>query len=127
MGKVAVAAAVVGTAAVTAAVVLVVRHRMQNSGKWAKAMDIVKEFEEKCATPVSKLRQVADAMTVEMHAGLASDGGSKLKMLISYVDNLPTGFGIFDFFKIFKIWFELVVVGGVDFFYWSKIWVLHLS
>ncbi|KAJ0524133.1 putative hexokinase [Helianthus annuus] len=91
MGKVAVAAAVVGTAAVTAAVVLVVRHRMQNSGKWAKAMDIVKEFEEKCATPVSKLRQVADAMTVEMHAGLASDGGSKLKMLISYVDNLPTG------------------------------------
>ncbi|KAI3775091.1 hypothetical protein L1987_49659 [Smallanthus sonchifolius] len=30
-------------------------------------------------------------MTVEMHAGLASEGGSKLKMLISYVDNLPTG------------------------------------
>ncbi|KAI7756140.1 hypothetical protein M8C21_013636 [Ambrosia artemisiifolia] len=91
MGKVAVAAAVVGVAAVSAAVVLVVRHRMQSSGKWAKAMDIVKEFEEKCATPIAKLRQVADAMTVEMHAGLASDGGSKLKMLISYVDNLPTG------------------------------------
>ncbi|KAI3670504.1 hypothetical protein L1987_87840 [Smallanthus sonchifolius] len=32
---------------------------------------------------------VADAMTVEMHAGLASEGGSKLKMLITYVDNLP--------------------------------------
>ncbi|KAJ0841383.1 putative hexokinase [Helianthus annuus] len=91
MGKVAVAAAVVGAAAVTAAVVLVVRYRMQDSCKWAKAMDIVKEFEEKCATPVSKLRQVADAMTVEMHAGLAFDGGSKLKMLINYVDNLPTG------------------------------------
>ncbi|KAG9151008.1 hypothetical protein Leryth_003122 [Lithospermum erythrorhizon] len=26
-----------------------------------------------------------------MHAGLASENGSKLKMLISYVDNLPTG------------------------------------
>lgn len=53
-------------------------------------MSIVKEFEEKCGTPQAKLKQIADAMTVEMHAGLASEGGSKLKMLISYVDNLPT-------------------------------------
>ncbi|QCD93503.1 hexokinase [Vigna unguiculata] len=37
------------------------------------------------------LRQVADAMDVEMHAGLASEGGSKLKMLITFVDNLPSG------------------------------------
>ncbi|KAI7751922.1 hypothetical protein M8C21_024044, partial [Ambrosia artemisiifolia] len=88
---VAVAATVVCAAAVTAAAVMVVRHRMKSSGKWAKAMDILKEFEDKCGTPIGKLRQVADAMTVEMHAGLASDGGSKLKMLISYVDNLPTG------------------------------------
>ncbi|KAF5458953.1 hypothetical protein F2P56_022946 [Juglans regia] len=91
MGKVAVGAAVVCAAAVCAAAALVVRHRMRSSGKWARAMAIVKEFEEKCGTPVGKLRQVADAMTVEMHAGLASEGGSKLKMLISYVDNLPTG------------------------------------
>ncbi|CAL9040865.1 unnamed protein product [Musa banksii] len=27
-----------------------------------------------------------------MHAGLASQGGSKLKILISYVDNLPPGY-----------------------------------
>nr|XP_043623497.1 hexokinase-2 [Erigeron canadensis] len=91
MGKVTVAAAVVCAAAVSAAAVLVVRQRMKNSGKWAKTIDILKEFEDKCETPIGKLRQVADAMTVEMHAGLASDGGSKLKMLISYVDNLPTG------------------------------------
>ncbi|KAL8466104.1 hypothetical protein ACS0TY_035278 [Phlomoides rotata] len=26
-----------------------------------------------------------------MHVGLASEGGSKIKMLISFVDNLPTG------------------------------------
>lgn len=91
MGKVVVGAAVVCTAAVCAAAVLLMRHKMKNSGKWAKAMDILKEFEEKCETPIGKLRQVADAMTVEMHAGLASEGGSKLKMLISYVDNLPTG------------------------------------
>lgn len=85
-------AAVVCAAAVCAAAALVVRHRMRNSGKWARAMAILREFEEKCGTPIGKLRQVADAMTVEMHAGLASEGGSKLKMLISYVDNLPTGY-----------------------------------
>lgn len=91
MGKVAVAAAVVCTAAVCAAAVLVVRRQMRSSGKWAKAEAILRELEEMCGTPAAKLRQVADAMTVEMHAGLASEGGSKLKMLISFVDNLPTG------------------------------------
>lgn len=92
MGKVAVGAAVICAATVCAAAALVVRHRMRSSGRWATAMTIIKEFEEKCATPIGKLKQVADAMTVEMHAGLASEGGSKLKMLISYVDNLPTGY-----------------------------------
>ncbi|XP_010915190.1 hexokinase-2 [Elaeis guineensis] len=91
MGKVAVGAAVVCAAAACAVAALVVRHRMRSSGRWARAVAILKELEEKCATPIGKLRQVADAMTVEMHAGLASEGGSKLKMLISYVDNLPTG------------------------------------
>ncbi|KAF8393454.1 hypothetical protein HHK36_021698 [Tetracentron sinense] len=91
MGKVAVGAAVICAATVCAAAALIVRHRMRSSGCWARAMAILREFEEKCGTPIGKLRQVADAMTVEMHAGLASEGGSKLKMLISYVDNLPTG------------------------------------
>ncbi|XP_022728660.1 hexokinase-2-like isoform X2 [Durio zibethinus] len=91
MGKVAMGATVVCAAAVCAAAALVVRHRMKSSGKWARALAILKEFEEKCGTPSSKLKQVVDAMTVEMHAGLASEGGSKLKMIISYVDNLPTG------------------------------------
>ncbi|KAG4402989.1 hypothetical protein GLYMA_01G007300v4 [Glycine max] len=85
--------AVVCTAAACAAVAvaLVVRHRMRSSGKWGRAVAIVKEFEEQCGTPIGKLRQVADAMNVEMHEGLASEGGSKLKMLITYVDNLPSG------------------------------------
>lgn len=95
MGKVAVGAAVVCAATVCAAAVLVVRHRMKNSGRWVTATAILKDFEERCATPIGKLKQVADAMTVEMHAGLASEGGSKLKMLISYVDNLPTGYFFF--------------------------------
>lgn len=91
MGKVVAVAAVVCTAAVCAAAVLIMRHRMKSSGRWAKAEAILRELEENCGTPTGKLRQVADAMTVEMHAGLASEGGSKLKMLISYVDSLPTG------------------------------------
>lgn len=101
MGKVAVTAAVVCAAAACAAAALVVRHRMKSSGRWAKALAILKELEEKCDTPIAKLRQVADAMTVEMHAGLASEGGSKLKMLISYVDNLPTGYVICFYIYIY--------------------------
>ncbi|KAM7509599.1 hypothetical protein LguiA_020052 [Lonicera macranthoides] len=85
------AAVVCATAAAVAAAALVVHHRKRSSGKYTKAIAILKELEDKCSTPLEKLRQVADAMIVEMHAGLASDGGSKLKMLISYVDNLPTG------------------------------------
>lgn len=87
-----VGATVVCAAAVCAASVYVVRRRMKSAGKWGRVIEILKVFEEDCATPVGKLRQVADAMTVEMHAGLASEGGSKLKMLISYVDNLPSGY-----------------------------------
>jgi len=92
MGKVAVGVAVVCAAVVCAAAALAVRYRMSSSRKWARIKAILKEFKEKCVTPNAKLRLVADAMDVEMHAGLASEGGSKLKMLISYVDNLPTGF-----------------------------------
>ncbi|KAK5831053.1 hypothetical protein PVK06_014848 [Gossypium arboreum] len=91
MGKVAIGVAVVCGIAVAAAAAVVVHRKTKKSGRWVKAMEILKEFEEKCGTPIPKLKQVADAMIVEMHAGLASEGGSKLKMLISYVDHLPTG------------------------------------
>ncbi|KAI3917733.1 hypothetical protein MKW98_021495 [Papaver atlanticum] len=78
---------------VCVAATLTETYRMESSDsdRWTKAMSMIKEFEEQCATPIGRLRQVADAMTAEMHAGLASEGGSKLKMLNSYVHNLPTG------------------------------------
>ncbi|CAA0814685.1 Hexokinase-1 [Striga hermonthica] len=91
MGKVAVGAAAIGAAVAVGVAVLLVRRRMRGSGRWARAMAIVDEFEEKCGVPLGRLGQVAEAMTVEMHAGLVSEGGSKLKMLISHVENLPTG------------------------------------
>lgn len=89
--KVVVGAAVVCTAGICTASALLIRQRIQSSGRWARASGIVTELYDKSSTPLSKLRQVADAMAVEMHAGLASEGGSKLKMLLTYVDNLPTG------------------------------------
>ncbi|EPS70676.1 hexokinase 1a, partial [Genlisea aurea] len=91
MGRVAVGVAVIGAATAVAVASILVRQRMKSSGRWARVSSILKEFEERCDTPEGKLKQIADAMTVEMHAGLVSEGGSKLKMLISYVDNLPTG------------------------------------
>ncbi|KAH7515176.1 hypothetical protein JRO89_XSUnG0165100 [Xanthoceras sorbifolium] len=54
-------------------------------------MGVLRELEDGCETTVGRLRQVVDAMDVEMHAGLASEGGSKLKMLLTFVDNLPSG------------------------------------
>eukprot|EP01018_Ginkgo_biloba_P026395 Gb_18025 [translate_table: standard] len=63
-----------------------------NNIKYECAAAILKEVEDKCSTPIHKLRQLVDEMAAEMHSGLASDGGSKfLKMVISYVDSLPTG------------------------------------
>ncbi|XP_054782221.1 hexokinase-2-like isoform X2 [Prosopis cineraria] len=91
MRRVVIGATVIGAATACAVAVLLVRHHMKKSRLWARAMVILQELEEKCATPIGKLKQVADAMTVEMHAGLASEGGSKLKMLLTYVDNLPNG------------------------------------
>ncbi|XP_030448296.1 hexokinase-1-like [Syzygium oleosum] len=101
MGKKAAAIVVCATVAAAAAGAAVVAARRSGrgveegwsepDGKWERAAEMVKELEGKCGTPVWKLRQVADAMVGEMRAGLASDGGSKIKMLISYVDSLPTG------------------------------------
>nr|DAD39019.1 TPA_asm: hypothetical protein HUJ06_013342 [Nelumbo nucifera] len=45
-------------------------------------------------------------MTIEMHAGLTSEGGSKFKMLISYVDNLPIGYKILIFCFVLLILFR---------------------
>jgi hexokinase len=86
------AAAVCAAAAAALAAATVMGHRINGSDKWGQAEDIVKVFGEECKTPIEKLKKVAEAMVVEMHAGLASEGGSKLKMLISFVDNLPSGF-----------------------------------
>lgn len=67
-------------------------RKKEGNAKMARAEEIAEQLERTCAAPLERLRQLADAMEVEMHAGLALEGGSRLKMLLSYVDSLPTGY-----------------------------------
>ncbi|XP_057500171.1 hexokinase-3-like [Actinidia eriantha] len=91
MGKVGLGLAVGWAAATCAIAAVMVGRRVRRRREWRRVMAVVEELEEACSTPVGRLRQVVDAMAVEMHAGLASEGGSKLKMLITFVDRLPNG------------------------------------
>nr|AAQ72423.1 hexokinase PpHxk1 [Physcomitrium patens]AAQ72424.1 hexokinase PpHxk1 [Physcomitrium patens] len=57
-----------------------------------QAEKMSQEFRQSSSTPLPLLHQVADALVQEMYAGLASEGGSdQLKMLPTYVENLPSG------------------------------------
>lgn len=78
----------VATCAIAA---ILVGKRVKSRRKWNRVVGVLKELEEGCETSIGRLRQVVDAMAVEMHAGLASQGGSKLKMLLTYIHNLPHG------------------------------------
>lgn len=55
------------------------------------AEQVVADLRERCETPPELLREVASEMAHEMSAGLEKEGGSRVKMLLSYVDKLPTG------------------------------------
>ncbi|KAJ0742018.1 putative hexokinase [Helianthus annuus] len=57
----------------------------------AAALPVLTKLQHDCATPLPLLRNIADNMAADMRAGLAVDGGSDLKMILSYVDSLPTG------------------------------------
>lgn len=57
----------------------------------AMAERVVADLRDRCETPPSLLREVASEMAREMGAGLEKEGGSRVKMLLSYVDKLPTG------------------------------------
>ncbi|XP_078445122.1 hexokinase-like 1 isoform X2 [Wolffia australiana] len=91
MGRAAAAAAVGGAVAACAVATWLVGRRVRRRRRWGRAAAALRELEGGAATSTARLRQVVDAMAVEMHAGLASDGGSKLKMLLTFVDSLPDG------------------------------------
>jgi hexokinase len=100
MGKAAaVGTAVVVCAAVGTAVVLARRRKSRESEllgaaeaeRKRKVAAVIEEVERTLATPTALLRSISDALVAEMERGLRGDIHSQLKMLISYVDNLPTG------------------------------------
>ncbi|KAJ3693849.1 hypothetical protein LUZ60_009329 [Juncus effusus] len=94
MVKATIAVAAATATAIVATGVIYRQKMNRNRESWARRRrteEMVEELERSCAAELDRLGQLADAMGVEMHAGLASEGGSRLKMLLSYVDNLPTG------------------------------------
>ncbi|KAJ1263720.1 hypothetical protein BS78_09G207600 [Paspalum vaginatum] len=100
MGKAAaVGTAVVVCAAVGVAVVLARRRKRREvellgsvvAERKRRVAAVIEDVERSLATPTALLRSIADAMVTEMERGLRGDIHAQLKMLISYVDNLPTG------------------------------------
>lgn len=71
--------------------VTIPRFRMTVRSTAVYLTPLVTKLHKDCATPLPVLRHVADAMAADMRAGLAAEGGSDLKMILSYVDSLPTG------------------------------------
>lgn len=86
--SVAVGCAAAVTCAVAAALV---SRRAAARCRWNRAVEVVRGFEEGCATPTERLQRVVNSLSVEMFAGLASEGASKVRMLLTCVDELPDG------------------------------------
>lgn len=71
---------------------MTVATEVKGRSDWNQAELIFEELRKSCDTPAELLNQLIDAMVTEMHAGLAVEGGSKdFKMLLTYVDKLPSG------------------------------------
>ncbi|KNA26013.1 hypothetical protein SOVF_001290 [Spinacia oleracea] len=68
-----------------------IRSSGSSTDTLSSVTQILTKLHKDCATPVPVLRHVADSMANDMRAGLAVDGSSDLKMILSYVDALPTG------------------------------------
>ncbi|KAH1057979.1 hypothetical protein J1N35_036044 [Gossypium stocksii] len=64
---------------------------IRSSSVSVAAAPMLTKLQQDCATPLPVLRNVAASMSDDIRAGLAVDGGSDLKMILSYVDSLPTG------------------------------------
>ncbi|KAM7259983.1 hypothetical protein ACFE04_015724 [Oxalis oulophora] len=68
-----------------------IRMNIGNRSTMISTTPMLTKLQNDCATPVPLLRHVADSMADDMRAGLAVDGGSDLKMILTYVHSLPTG------------------------------------
>ncbi|KAL0726155.1 hypothetical protein Bca4012_022248 [Brassica carinata] len=83
------------TAATVAAAVIIGRWMRRKERRRKQTQRILRKFARECATPVSKLWTVADAMVADMTASLASptaaESRGSLNMLVSFAGSLPSG------------------------------------
>ncbi|KAH7300998.1 hypothetical protein KP509_23G007200 [Ceratopteris richardii] len=69
-----------------------VANDMHSGSDWDKAEFVLEELRRQCDTPADLLYRLVEDMVEEMKAGLAKEGGSKdYKMILTYVDKLPSG------------------------------------
>ncbi|MCO5566790.1 hypothetical protein L7F22_020470 [Adiantum nelumboides] len=69
-----------------------VTSEVKTRSDWNRVAIVLDELRRKCDTPAELLRVLIDDMVEEMKAGLAVEGGSKdYKMILTYVDKLPSG------------------------------------
>lgn len=78
-------------ASLTAAAPGALRYNLKNARESDEPCSFLREFRNACATSVTTLRQIAQAMAAEMQAGLERPGERRLKMLPTYLECLPTG------------------------------------
>lgn len=64
----------------------------ENVKNGEKLEELVKKIEEEFWVPVEMLKQLADDMELMMRKGLEDEDSSCIKMLVSYVDSLPSGY-----------------------------------
>lgn len=82
------------TVTAVAAVVLMGRWIRRKERRRKHTQRILRKFARECATPVSKLWAVADALVADMTASLAAATAEccgSLNMLVSFAGSLPSG------------------------------------
>lgn len=63
----------------------------RGGGGGGRVQALIYEFQHRCALPLHLLRKISEAMTLEMTAGLTTEGGSSMAMLPTFVEKMPTG------------------------------------
>ncbi|XP_021749832.1 hexokinase-2-like [Chenopodium quinoa] len=63
----------------------------ENVKNGEKLVEMVKKIEEEFWVPVELLKELSDDMVLMMQKGLEDEESSSIKMLVSYVDSLPSG------------------------------------
>lgn len=93
--EVVVLAALTTVSTVVAATLLVRSWKRRSERRWIHAHRILRKFARDCATPVHKLRNIADDIVSDMRDALSSSQKcSSLQMLPCDVASLPTGYSL---------------------------------